>query len=117
MPFNSFENYPMSWLPDRTSLFAPLYISLAEQLEGDIQRGKLANNTKLPPQRELADYLDVSLSTVTRAYLLCAKKGLVRGRTGSGTYVSFNVGSPRSVLRKPDKQEQIQMGTVYPFYV
>lgn len=56
MPFNSFEHYPMSWKPDRDRLQRPLYRSLALLLEHDIRHGFLAPGTKLPPQRELADF-------------------------------------------------------------
>lgn len=114
MPYNSFENYPLSWIPDKSKLTYPLYISIAEQLETHILNGHISGNTKLPPQRELADFLDISLSTVTKAYELCAKKGLVTGRSGSGTYVCPNVGLPRSVVGKPEPSGYIQMGTIFP---
>ena len=68
MPFNSFLNYPMSWKPDRSRLTRPIYRSLAEQMEKDIAAGFLPPGTRLPPQRELADFLDINFTTVTRAY-------------------------------------------------
>lgn len=71
MPVNSFENFPMSWKPNKAKLKPPLYLSIAEALEQDILNGELTPNTKLPPQRELADFLDVNLSTITRAFKLC----------------------------------------------
>lgn len=49
MPINSFENYPMSWKPDKQKLAYPVYYSLADLMEQDIKSGKLAANTKLPP--------------------------------------------------------------------
>lgn len=76
MPVNSFENYPMSWKPTLTLTQNPLYLSLAMAMEEDIQNGVLLPGTKLPPQRELADYLDLNLSTITRAFKVCEKKGL-----------------------------------------
>ena len=77
MPVNSFDDYPMSWTPDREDLKFPLYYSLADLMERDIKSGKLSANTKLPPQRELADYLDLNLSTITKAYKLCEMRGLI----------------------------------------
>ena len=77
MPINSFENYPMSWKPDKQKLAYPVYYSLADLMEQDIKSGKLAANTKLPPQRELADFLDLNLSTITKAYKLCEMRGLI----------------------------------------
>ena len=52
MPVNSFDNYPMTWKPDKQLLKAPLYTSLAKLLEKDIIEGRLTAETKLPPQRE-----------------------------------------------------------------
>ena len=90
MPFNSFLNYPMSWKPERSRLKRPIYLSLAEQLEKDIAAGFLPPDTKLPPQRELADFLDINFTTVTRAYRICELKGLIYAVTGSGTFVAPN---------------------------
>lgn len=75
MPVNSFENYPMSWRPDREKLTSPIYYCLADMMERDIKNGALIANTKLPPQRELADFLDLNLSTITKAYKLCENCG------------------------------------------
>ena len=71
MPVNSFDNYPMSWKPNTKDLTPPLYKSLAQLLENDIQNGTLNPGDKLPPQRELADFLDLNLSTITRAFKIC----------------------------------------------
>lgn len=114
MPVNSFENYPMSWKPERENLEKPYYLSLAAQLEEDIVRGRLPENTKLPPQRELADYLDLNLSTVTRAYKLCELKGLLYGVTGSGTFVSPGVRSGDTFLDRGGSLTEL--GMIKPFY-
>lgn len=90
MSINSFDNYYMSWRPELRRDGAPLYLSLAEQLERDIASGRLLPGTKLPPQRELADFLGINLSTISRAFKLCSQKGLLTGSVGSGTYVSYN---------------------------
>ena len=88
MPVNSFENYPMSWKPDLSNTKPPLYLALARQLEDDIKAGALKPGTKLPPQRELADYLDINLSTVSRAFKICEQKGLLSASVGNGTYIA-----------------------------
>jgi DNA-binding transcriptional MocR family regulator len=49
---------------------------------GDVQPGD-----RLPPQRELADTLGVTLGTVTRGYREADALGLVRGETGRGTFI------------------------------
>ena len=58
MPINSFNDYVLTWKPDRRRLKRPIYQSLSQQLEQDIADGSLPPGTKLPPQRELADFLD-----------------------------------------------------------
>ncbi len=88
MPVNSFEDYPMSWKPDKNDLRRPIYQSLAKKLEDDIINGYLPPDTQLPPQRELADFLDINFTTVTRAYKIAELKGLTYAVTGRGTFVS-----------------------------
>jgi len=94
MPVNSFKNYFLSWAPEPSELGRPCYLSIANLLEDDIRSGRLAPGTKLPPQRELADYLDINFSTVTRAYNLCRERRLIYGSTGKGTFVSPLPGVP-----------------------
>lgn len=115
MPVNSFDNFPMSWKPDRNALKRPFYLSIASLLEQEITNGLLAPGTKLPPQRELADFLDINFTTITRAYRLCMAKGLIYAVTGSGTFVSPN--AARSVTISTDKtpRECIDLGFVASF--
>lgn len=113
MPFNSFENYTMSWKPDIQSSDKPLYITLAEQLQTDIQNGTLAPGTKLPPQRELADYLDINVSTVSRAFKICSQKGLLTGTVGSGTFVTYDVFT-NLANDTADRQHEIELGSMMP---
>jgi DNA-binding transcriptional MocR family regulator len=112
MPVNSFENYPMSWKPDLSKATGPLYKALAAMLEEDIKNGTLMPGTKLPPQRELADYLDVNLSTVSRAFKLCEQSGLLSAAVGNGTYISSDVGT--SGILSPSQEQLIEMGAILP---
>ena len=114
MPVNSFEDYPMSWKPSRGKLSFPLYLSLAALLEQDILSGKLPPNTKLPPQRELADFLDLNLSTVTRAFKQCEMQNLIYGTVGKGTFVSPNAALPYPEMRAVE--QMIDLGAVEPYY-
>lgn len=114
MPVNSFEEYPMSWRPNISNISAPLYIAIAEQLEQDIKDGMLLPGTKLPPQRELADFLDVNLSTITRAFKLCGQKGLIYASIGSGTFVSTDAATNKILLPTSHSPHMIEMGSVLP---
>lgn len=89
MSVNSFENYHLSWKPKALSGRMPKYLELAAMLESDILSCKLLPGTKLPPWRELADYLDINLSTVARAFKICTEKGIISGSVGSGTFVNY----------------------------
>lgn len=115
MPINSFLNYPMSWKPDRAQLKRPIYLSLADQLEKEIAGGFLRPGTKLPPQRELADFLDINFTTVTRAYRLCELKGLLYAVTGSGTFVAPSAAQSVTLSTENLVKETIDLGFVSSF--
>lgn len=114
MPVNSFENYPMSWKPDKRKLVSPIYLSIASTLEYDILNGYLPPHTKLPPQRELADYLDVNLSTITRAFKICEVKGLIYAVTGSGTFVAPSAGNAIAISDNETMKDYIELGVTKP---
>ncbi|MCA1026922.1 MULTISPECIES: aminotransferase-like domain-containing protein [Cytobacillus] len=114
MPINSFENYPMSWKPSVDKTEKPIYQALARQLEKDILNGVLLPGTKLPPQRELADYLDLNLSTISKAFKVCELKGLLSASVGSGTFVSYDALSNAYLLEDTKPQHLIEMGATLP---
>jgi len=114
MPVNSFENYPMSWKPKRPQTNQPLYLAIAEQLEQDIDSAILLPGTKLPPQRELADYLDVNVSTISRSFKICEKKGLLSGAVGIGTFVAYDASANSFITPEYDAPRLIEMGYVFP---
>lgn len=114
MPINSFEHYPMSWKPVLEGESGPLYKALANLLEEDIRSGKLLPGTKLPPQRELADYLDINLSTVSRAFKLCEQSGLICASVGNGTFVASDAGSGSVILLHSENHPCIEMGAILP---
>ncbi len=114
MPINSFENYPMSWKPTLNKMEKPIYRALARQLEQDIVKGVLLPGTKLPPQRELADYLDVNVSTVSKAFKACELKGLLSAAVGSGTFVSYDALSNAYLLEDTKPKHLIEMGATLP---
>ena len=77
-----------NWMPDLAAGSGPLYVRLADQIEDGIAHGELPNGAKLPPQRNLAFDIGVTIGTVGRAYALARERGLVTGEVGRGTYVS-----------------------------
>ncbi len=75
------------WLPDLTDRQGPKYLAIADAIGDAITQGMLSDGAKLPPQRNLAYDLGVTLGTVTRAYAEARRRGLVGGEVGRGTYV------------------------------
>lgn len=114
MPFNSFDDYPMSWRPTLDRNSRSLYQALACQLEEDIASGVIRPGTKLPPQRELADFLDINVSTVSKAFKLCELKGLLSARVGSGTFVAYDALTSGRLLTEHAKGSVIDMGATVP---
>ena len=114
MPVNSFENYPMSWKPKLNREKKPLYLTIAKQLEDDIREGIILPGTKLPPQRELADYLDINVSTVSKAFKQCEIKGLLTSTIGSGTFVAYDATTNSYIMPTNKDFELIEMASVLP---
>lgn len=114
MPVNSFDGYPLSWKPDLSNMTGPKYVALAKLLEEDIKSGRLTAGTKLPPQRELADFLDLNLSTISKAYKLCGQKGLLSASVGNGTYVASDAAAETVLLCGRENTHMIEMGAIVP---
>ncbi len=74
------------WTPT-LSRGRPISQGLAEAIAAAVQSGELAPGDRLPPHRQLADTLGVSVGAVTRAYAEAARRGFVRGEVGRGTVV------------------------------
>lgn len=66
--------------------------SLADALERAIRRGHLQPGDRLPTHRDLSRQVGVAVSTVSRAYAEAARRGLIRGSAGRGTFVLDTAG-------------------------
>ncbi|MCL1130758.1 aminotransferase-like domain-containing protein [Shewanella sairae] len=75
------------WTPQLNSYSGAKYLRLAQAAEDAINQRELLPNTKLPPQRRLADALGVTVGTVTRAYAVLEQRGYVYAKVGAGTFV------------------------------
>jgi DNA-binding transcriptional MocR family regulator len=73
----------------------PLHTKLSDALRQAIDLGHLPNGERLPSERELAQRLAVSRSTVVAAYDALRGERRLESRQGSGTRVCGN-GGPRS---------------------
>jgi len=75
-----------NWTPTLAS-DKPRYVAIADAIAADLTGGKLKAGDRLPPQRELAWKLGVTIGTVTRAYQEASKRGLLTGEVGRGSYL------------------------------
>lgn len=75
------------WRPRLSGRTGPRYLAIVEALAEDVARGELREGARLPTHRDLADSLRVTVGTVSRAYAEAARRGLVSGEVGRGTFV------------------------------
>src|SRR5574342_1374072 len=75
------------WLPNLDSRKGPVYRAIADAIDEDVQSGTLRAGSRLPPHRDLADHLGVTVTTITRAYTEAARRGLISGHVGRGTFI------------------------------
>jgi DNA-binding transcriptional MocR family regulator len=77
-----------AWRPRLSaSRSTPLYRRIVEVMLADIESGRLTAGTRLPPQRDLAHALGISVGAVTRAYDTAVRRGLAAAHVGRGTFV------------------------------
>ncbi|EPJ45237.1 MAG: hypothetical protein OFPI_37560 [Osedax symbiont Rs2] len=74
-----------------------IYKALYQQLEAAIQQGVLRAGDKLPPQRQLAQRLNIAPATVTRVYKLAEQQGLINAKVGKGSFVSICPVLPQAI--------------------
>ena len=92
-----------SWSPkfDSNEGSGPKYEQLVSLLIKDINAGIVETGQLLPPQRQLAADLGVSIGTVARAYKEAETRGLVSGRVGHGTEVIVKAGQAANTPDQP----------------
>jgi len=75
------------WVPKITVGEGPRYLALASAISEAIESGDLPPGAQLPPQRELARKLNVTVGTIGRAYNLAKERQLLSSQVGRGTFV------------------------------
>jgi DNA-binding transcriptional MocR family regulator len=75
------------WIPNLDGRGGPKYRAIADAIDEQVQQGTLRAGTRLPPHRDLADHLGVTVTTITRAYAEAARRGLISGHVGRGTFI------------------------------
>jgi DNA-binding transcriptional MocR family regulator len=75
---------------------SPAYAGLAGALRELIGDGRVGYGVRLPSERDLMAALEVSRTTVTRAYAVLRDTGYAEARQGSGTYTRLPGGPTRA---------------------
>ena len=75
------------WNPDVSRYDGPRYVAIVEAIAEDVENGRLKPGAQMPTHRDLALRLGVTTGTITRAYAEAARRGLLVGETGRGTFV------------------------------
>jgi 2-aminoadipate transaminase len=65
----------------------PLYKQIINQIEIMVHDGRLKPGTRLPSERSMAKFLNVSRMTITLANEEMKARGMVRSHQGSGTFI------------------------------
>ena len=84
------------WRPNLDGKRGPKYKLIADAIGESIADGSLMERDRLPTQRNLADQLNLSLNTVSRAYAEAFRRGFLSGEVGRGTYVRTAGPLPRN---------------------
>jgi DNA-binding transcriptional MocR family regulator len=98
---------PNNWTPRISNSGRPFYRELADAIAIDIEAGRLRPGDRLPPQRQLAQVLEVDLTTVSRGYAEAQTRGLIQSAVGRGTFVA-----PRAVagsLADPTRRSDVDL--------
>lgn len=74
------------WTPNLSNR-GPRYRAIADAIADAVAAGQLAAGDRLPPQRDLADAIGVTVGTVSRGYAEAERRGLIAGEVGRGTFV------------------------------
>ena len=85
----------------------PLHRKLSDALRAAAKSGRLPAGERLPSERELAERLNVSRSTLRQALKDLAQQGLVATRPGAGTIVVGRI--PKALSRLSGFTEDMQL--------
>jgi GntR family transcriptional regulator len=66
----------------------PLYIQIAELLIRDIAAGRYLDGERMPPERDLAETLGTTVTTLRKSLNVLEEKKLLKRVQGSGNYVT-----------------------------
>jgi DNA-binding transcriptional MocR family regulator len=96
-----------AWTPVDLAEDRPKYLAMADALSRDVAAGRLKPGDRLPTHRALARALGVHVMTVSRGYGEAARRGLVEGTVGRGTFVRGQASAVPAALRAGDGERLV----------
>jgi GntR family transcriptional regulator len=88
----------------------PMYLQIMEQVKQRIAVGDWTEGQSIPSIRQLAVDLQVSVITVTRAYLELEREGLIVTQQGKGSHVASTPGLGAR-LREQELEQHLEQAT------
>ncbi|MDX1512979.1 MAG: PLP-dependent aminotransferase family protein [Gammaproteobacteria bacterium] len=85
-----------------------VYLQIADQIRDAVARGELTAGARLPAIRGLAANLGVNRDTVSLAYELLVRDGLLEATVGRGTFVRQGRGYAGEVRRSPPFAQSVE---------
>lgn len=83
---------PAAWRPDLPKhKNVTKHRLLTDRIIADIDAGVLRPGMRMPPHRDLAHHLKISVQTVSLSYKAAEQRGFLRGEVGRGTFVRDRV--------------------------
>ena len=104
----------IAWKPEIGNRDKPAYLAIADAIANDVAIGRLMPGQRLPPQRTLAEHLELDLTTVTRAYNEARHRGLVEARVGQGTFIRASVSTRFEDKAPASEPRVVDMGMNQP---
>src|SRR6476661_1205864 len=94
------------WHPLPGRRRSPDYLALAGSVRGLLSDGRLPLGVRLPAERELAEALTISRTTVTAAYRDLRESGHLTSRRGAGSWTALPAGGwpPRDCGPRPTRR-------------
>ena len=91
----------------------PIYQQLFEQISAQILKGELASGYSLPPIRQAATELRVSIITVKKAWEELERLGLIDTVTGKGCFVAELTHDEKIQMRNDMILQQMKVDAAY----
>jgi len=83
----------LSILAIQTSSLTPVYLQIMDRIRSAVRQGALKPGATLPSVRQLASDLEINPNTVSKAYMLLEREGIIRTVRRRGSFVAECAGA------------------------